>query len=46
MGEFFSHDLINCEDGEVLEELQRDNDNITEAKRIYKGRDKQRTRLI
>ena len=45
-GKFFSHDLINCEDGEVLEELQRDNDNITEAKRIYKGRDKQRTRLI
>ena len=45
-GKIFSQNLFNCEDGEILEELQAENDDIIEAKRIFRGKDKRRTRLI
>ena len=47
-GKIYSRPLINCSDNEILEELNYDRHNpeIVEAKRIYRGKDKQRTSLI
>ena len=47
-GKIYSRPLINCSDDEILEELNYDryNPEILEAKRIYRGREKQRTSLI
>ena len=35
-GKFFSHDLFNCTDEEILEVLQAENQNILSATRLYR----------
>ena len=46
-GKFFSHDLFECEDEELLEQMQIENENIILAKRIFKGGfERKATRLI
>ena len=45
-GKIFSRALLNAEDEEILEELQEENDNILDVKRIHKGKDKIKTGLL
>ena len=45
-GKIFSRALLNAEDDEILEELQEENDNILDVKRIHKGKDKIKTGLL
>ena len=46
-GKIYSDDLFDCEDEELLEQLQGENENILLAKRIFRGGiEKKPTRLI
>ena len=45
-GKFYSRELINCDDSELLEELRLENENIIEAKRIHRGGQRIRTSII
>ena len=47
-GKIYSRELIECTDDEIQEELNQDRHNppITIAKRIHRGKDRQRTSLI
>ena len=46
MGKIYAPSLFHCEDSEILEELQYENENILEIKRISKGEEKIKTSLL
>ena len=43
---FFSQDLFYSSDQEILDQLQEENENISSAKRLFRGSDRIATRLI